>query len=49
MRRRGGQTRADAWKDENASINDPTLGPMGEQGQNDGIPAAMKGGIRWQL
>jgi hypothetical protein len=30
------------WKDENASINDPTLGSTREQGQNDGIPAAMK-------
>jgi hypothetical protein len=37
------------WRDENASINDPTLGPTGEQGQNDGIPAAMRVGIIWQL
>jgi hypothetical protein len=37
------------WKDENASINDPTLGPTREQGQNDGIPAATKGGISWRL
>jgi hypothetical protein len=36
-------------KDENASIKDPTLGPTGEQGQNDGIPAATKGGISWRL
>jgi hypothetical protein len=36
-------------KDENASLNDPILGPTGEQGQHDGIPAAMKGGISWRL
>jgi hypothetical protein len=36
-------------KNEKASINDPRLGPTGEQGQYDGIPATMKGGIRWRL
>jgi hypothetical protein len=31
------------WKDKKASINDPTLGPTGAQGQNDGIPCNIPG------